>query len=308
MLAALATPANEPDSTPLLRYAMEQQFEALPDTTESRAALVAAEHALRQIETPRQGCARTLGAARFAGLWNALGEARANRADHAGAADAFRRAAECLPRSVSILSALATELKWMGDLPQARQLLVRALTIDPRNATVRQQLGQIDFLEQRWADAIANYRYAATHDDERHDAAYSEIMFHLAQRRAGVAKPEVLHRPKKLRTDDDGEDDEEELEWPTPILETLRGVRSEQSLLEQAQDDSGYPSAQERLCEALYYIGQERLARGETDVARRYLAAVVNTRVLYFIEHNLALSELRRIGVAQANTRPADSR
>jgi tetratricopeptide (TPR) repeat protein len=277
---------------------MQQQYEPLPDADESRSALVAAEHAVRQADMPRSDCARTLGAARFAGLWSTLAEARSNRADHRGAVSAFRRALECQPRDVSALTALAAELKWARELTEARTLLERALTIAPQSTGVRRQLGEIDFIEQRWADALAHYRFAITRGEATQDSLYAEVMFHLAQRRAGIARPEVPARPKKPRADEDSDEDAEEdaAEWPTPILEALRGTRTEASLLEAAQDDSSYPSPQERLCEALFYIGQERLARGETETARRYFAAVVNTRVLYFVEHHLALMELQRIG------------
>jgi lipoprotein NlpI len=299
--------ADAAADTPLLTYAMQQQFAAVPDDEASRTALARAEHALHVTQTPRENCARTIGAQRFAELWHDLGIARANRADHRGAIIALQRALDCLPRDIDMLASLAVERKWNGEYEAARKLLERALTIDAAVAGVRQQIGQIDFIQERWADAIGHYRYAATRHQDTADARYAEIMFHLAQRRAGVVRPEVLRRER--RPADEDADGDEEIEWPAAILETLRGARTEKELLAAVLDDSSYPGTQERLCEALYYLGQEWLARGERETARRYFAAVVNTRVLYFIEHNLALIELRRMGAhsggAAARASPA---
>jgi lipoprotein NlpI len=49
------------------------------------------------------------------------------------------------------------------------------------------------------------------------------------------------------------------------------------------------------LCEALYYVGEEYWARGQPDVAREYFAAVVNIKVVGFIEHGMALAEIARL-------------
>jgi lipoprotein NlpI len=49
------------------------------------------------------------------------------------------------------------------------------------------------------------------------------------------------------------------------------------------------------LVEALYYVGELRLVQGETDLARRHFAAVVNVKVPYFVEHRLARAQLARM-------------
>lgn len=290
-----AAAAGLSNDTPLLAYAEQQRFEPFPDENQTRTELAAAEFAVSRHELPSQGCAKTLGATRFARLWAALGLARSNRADHLGAAEAYRRAVDCTPRDANALANLAAELQWTGAADEARMLVERALSITPNSAELHRQLAQMDFVEQRWAQAMANYRRAAALETLDSQALYSVIMFHLTQRRAGIAAPEEAARPKRSQdTDRSGEDESDEDPWPTAILETLRSTRSEESLLEESKRDDGYPGTQERLCEALFYIGQERLARGEREMARRYFSAVVNTRVLYYIEHNLALAELEK--------------
>jgi lipoprotein NlpI len=84
-------------------------------------------------------------------------------------------------------------------------------------------------------------------------------------------------------------------DWPRPILDTLRGGMSEQQLLEVIENQGSERRRREMLAEALYYVGEQRLAAGETETARRYFAATVNLKVLYFIEHHMARAELVRM-------------
>jgi lipoprotein NlpI len=81
----------------------------------------------------------------------------------------------------------------------------------------------------------------------------------------------------------------------------MRGEYTEAELIkpiEAGDDDSNMlanTSTDERLCEALFYVGEEYWARGQPDVARDYFAALVNIKVLFFIEHGIALAELAKL-------------
>jgi lipoprotein NlpI len=113
-------------------------------------------------------------------------------------------------------------------------------------------------------------------------------MYWLAQRRAGVARPEFVQRIPP-----EG--------WPQPLLLYMKGDYTEAELVGPIvrgdRDTNPQPntSTDERLCEALFYVGEDYWARGETAVARDYFAALVNLRVLYFLEHGLALAEISRL-------------
>ena len=70
------------------------------------------------------------------------------------------------------------------------------------------------------------------------------------------------------------------------------------TLIEEGDDeDNTQPntSTDERLCEALFYVAEAYWARGEPQVARDYFAALVNIKVLYFLEHGLALAEIAKL-------------
>jgi lipoprotein NlpI len=113
-------------------------------------------------------------------------------------------------------------------------------------------------------------------------------MFWLSQMRAGVPRPELVER-----TPGDG--------WPQPLLLYMRGEYTEAELTVPVRrgDDEDNPqpntSTDERLCEALFYVGEAYWARGQLDVARDYFAALVNIKVIYFLEHGLALAEIAKL-------------
>jgi len=113
-------------------------------------------------------------------------------------------------------------------------------------------------------------------------------MYWLSQMRAGVAKPEMVGR-----TPGEG--------WPQPLLLYMQGQYTEAELtapVRQGDDEDNAPpntSTDERLCEALFYVGEAYWARGQSDVARDYFAALVNIKVIYFLEHGLALAEIAKL-------------
>jgi lipoprotein NlpI len=144
---------------------------------------------------------------------------------------------------------------------------------------------QVDFVEEHWADAVARLRamVAAREDNDQPNGTYYLCFLWLAQRRAGIEHPELGERSFDKR------------EWPAPILSNLKGEISETELLQKVVEEKNERRRREMLVEALYYVGQMRLADGERETARRDFAAAVNLKVLNFIEHHLALAELGKM-------------
>ncbi|HEY6125276.1 MAG TPA: tetratricopeptide repeat protein, partial [Steroidobacteraceae bacterium] len=276
---------------PLLDLARELQKSRKPDLRVAPGApeLREAEHAISQADVPGDAeCARSIGAMRFAGLHIDLAAARTGQGDFTGAARSYRSAHACRPRDAQVLSALAGVLFDARDYAGARDAINAALAIEPRAVSANRLAGNIDFVEERWADATARFRYVAASDPDRVQAAYGQLMFWLAQMRAGVTRPEYVDR-----TPGEG--------WPQPLVLYLQGQYTEAELTapirEGDQEDNPQPntSTDERLCEALFYVGEAYWARGESDVARDYFAALVNIKVIYFLEHGLALAEIAKL-------------
>ncbi len=285
------TAAAEVASHPLLELARERAN--APGQIERGAsdgsAVRVARHAHEQAHVPADGdCAAAIGAARFADLHVELAAANAEAGDLAAAADGYRRAHTCRPHDANILAALAGVLFDARDLRGTREAISTSLAIDPRSVSATRIAANLDFVEERWADAISRFRYVASSDEDRRQAGYGQLMYWLAQLRGGVANPVFVTRtPTEY--------------WPQPLLLYMRGEYTEAELVAPVtagdRDDNIIPNTgtDERLCEALFYVGEEYWARGQPDVARDYFAALVNIKVLYFLEHGLALAEIAKL-------------
>jgi len=293
LLGLPGSPAAAEDASdrPLLDLARELQKNRRPDmrVTPGAPALRQAEHALEQANAPTdEECAGKIGATRFADLHADVGTARVGQGDFPGAATAYRRAHACRPRDAQILAALAGVLFDARDYAGAREAINKSLAIEPRAVNSNRLAGNIDFVAERWADAVARFRYVSSSDPDRVQAGYGQLMLWLAQMRAGVAKPEYV-----ARTPGEG--------WPQPLLLYLRGEYTEDELItpiKEGDDEfNSQPntSTDERLCEALFYVGEAHWARGRREVARDYFAALVNIKVIYFLEHGLALAEIAKL-------------
>jgi lipoprotein NlpI len=268
--------------TPLLDYASQLSFDSPPNAAQYRRQLEDITHRLERDPPPPSDCARTLGAQRFAGLLDELGAAHAALGDHAAAIDAYQRALACSPRTLYLLAELSEELLYAGRYAEARAVVSRGLAIDRRDYRLAGVRSRLEFVEERWMDAISWLRFTTQVAVDTEQAAYWECFLWLAQRRTGVAHPTLIERP--LTT-----------QWPRPVLNTLEGALAEAQLLEAIEAEADPARRREILVEALYYVGEARLAAGSVDTARRYFAAVVNLKVLTFIEHYMALAELAKM-------------
>jgi lipoprotein NlpI len=294
MLVA-ALPATAADSaTPLLDLALKGKFSRIPDERDVARDLKQAEHALRQANAPADAdCAASIGAVRFAALHMEVGSALTARGDYPLALRAFNRALACRPHDPWILLSVGTAQFDSRDYAGTRATLDNALRLDPRAVYLQRLAGKLAFVNEDWAEAVTRFRYAASGDADREQASYAQLMYWLAQMRAGMPNPAFVERKAP-----EG--------WPNPLFEYLRGVLTEQQVADATQSDDEEEETsnrdQEKLCEALFYVGQARYARGEKDIARRYFAAVINLKVVYFIEHGLARAEIAKLSGGVAAT------
>jgi lipoprotein NlpI len=275
---------------PLLDFAHEHAAKReAPHGASAQSGLKAAQHALEEANAPAAGqCAESIGATRFAELHSEIATSRSAEGDFAGAAEAFRAALDCKPRDATLQAAVAGSLFDARDYAGARKAIDTALDIDPRSVEANRLAGNLDFIDEHWADAIARFRYVAASDNGRTHAAYGQLMYWLAQARSGIAHPDFV-----VRTPTDG--------WPQPLLLYLRGEYTEAELLRPIRDGDDDSNSQpntstdERLCEALFYVGEAYWARGDRKSAQDYFAALVNLRIIYFLEHGLALAEIAKL-------------
>jgi lipoprotein NlpI len=301
LLAALlfaagdATAAGTGDDRPLLALARTlQERQASDHLREPGGDARAMAHELAQAKVPADAeCARTLGAQRFAALHARLGNTLLGDGDFTGAAAAFRRALACRPRDATLHERLADASFAARDYLTARTAVREGLGLDPRSPDLKRQAGNLDFVAGSWADAAAHFRYVAAGDPVRAQSEFAQLMFWLAQRRAGVPEPHYVPRAH------------DETAWPRPLMRFLAGDLSETQLVafvraddpgdyDEEEDEPGYGAAR-RLCQALFYAGEAHWARGDTALAREHLAAAITLKEFDLVEHRLAMAEISKL-------------
>jgi lipoprotein NlpI len=281
LLGALHTASSFAASeTPLFDFARELPFESV--VAESMAMLEATQYEIAHNPPPQDGCSRKLGANRFAEMYERLASIQALMGDSAAAHDSLTKSLACNPRVARVHASLASRLMELGRFEEARVEAARARAIDAEDETAALILVQMDLIEERWSEAIAELRALIARTVAPDRTTSWEIFLWIAQRRSGDVNPQ---------------DSATELadEWPRPALEFLRGALTEEDVLDVVKDEGDNRSQREKLSEALYYAGQARLADGDLENARLYFTATVNLKVMYFIEHRLALAELEKM-------------
>jgi len=280
---AQAPPAA--DAAPLLTYAATHHYPPVLDPTTQatlKKQIARITFDLSKDPPPADNCAQTLGAKRFATLYDDLAQAYSNMAEHVEAVEAYAKAIDCNPRADSLHAELAASLLDLGRYTDARMETQRQLHLGRANFTLYTLLTQLDFVDEHWADAIANARIAATMAPNDEQATYWQCFLWLAQLRSGSQEPTLAKRRTAAG-------------WPAPILESLQGKINEAELVEAVREERDPQRQRDILSEALFYTGQLRLADGQKTEAVKYFTATVDLKVVYFIEHQLATGELRKL-------------
>jgi tetratricopeptide (TPR) repeat protein len=282
---------------PLIAYSLElSAAHDFRDANERDRALRAATYTLEHNPPPpNEACSKTLGARRFAAQYRAVAGLRMTRGEFDESMRTYQAALACTPRDASLHSDIAWLHVTMGQLDAARAMLDRGLAIDPDNHELTTVQPRIDFLQERWADATARFRLAIVVDAApRSDLVdYYETFYWLSQRRAGVRVPELAPLPE--HTDKPEPPDNDGSEWPAPILDALKGDKTEAQVVEAIRDERWEHARRQWLTEALFYVGELRLAEGDVETARKHFAAVVNLKVTDFVEYAMARAELAKL-------------
>lgn len=284
LLAAAAAGPGAATATahPLLDYANTLTIDSLPDEYGARDELRAAQRLLDAAQPPADRCNAVLGARRYALLFRDVALADEALGDYAQASRHMQRAIECSPRDADLLALLAGQMMLLGRRDEARQTLARGLDAEPGSFELRAALMRLQFLEEHWDDVVDNARSLIDTDPDDGHTVYWQIMLHLAQERGGL---KISERPPHTSEPD----------WPTAIWLTLSGQMTPLQLTQQIAAAADEKSRRQRLCEALFYIGEQYLARGARDTARRHFALATRMKILNFVEHGLALGELSKL-------------
>jgi lipoprotein NlpI len=288
---ALAVQPAPQDPTPLLTYAATQHLPPAVDSAANDAMQKRLSRVILDISKeppPDTNCAKTLGARRFATLLDDLGSAYSNLGDDTKAADAYSKAISCSPRATFLHAELAASLLNLGRYDEARIEVQRQLATSRPDFAIHNLIVQLDFISDRWPDAVTNARLAVTEAPDDEQAIYWQCYLWLAQERKGIQEPELVTRRAAES-------------WPRPVLELLERKIGEADLLDDVRAETDAHRRREILTEALFYTGEQRLADHRTEDAERYFTATVNLQVPYFIEHHLAMAELAKLRHRQSD-------
>jgi lipoprotein NlpI len=285
LVFAVTLNAATPDPTPLLTYTASQQFPPVYAPRAQNALkkrLTQVTFDLSKDPPPETNCAQTLGAKRFATLFDDLGGVYSSMGDDAKAAEAYAKAIACNPRAEFLHAQLAAALLDMGRYKDARVETQRQLSLGRANFSVYTLITQLDFIEDRWLEAVTDARLAVTEAPDDEQATYWQCFLWIAQKHVGTQEPVLVNRRIPGT-------------WPAPILESLQGKITEAELVDAVESERDAHRQREILTEALFYTGQKHLAENRTVVAAKYFTATTELNVPYFIEHHLAMAELEKL-------------
>lgn len=266
----------------LLEYAEHVDVTNLPDEDSTRENLRALTNALAQHPPPESGCANALGARRYASSYGAMARLQEGLGNYRGADDLLRKAVQCAPRDAELLGSYAENLMLLRRFPEARATLQRALDIDHDDFSLRSILLRLEFHEQNWPAVIELARGLQADDENDTHWLYWQLMGYSAALRAGLPLPELPARKMG-----DG--------WPRPLWQSIAGRFHEPALLAAFADAKGERDRRQKICEAMFYLGEQALAKGDTATARRLFALATRMKILDYVEHDLALGELARL-------------
>lgn len=241
---------------------------------------------------PETNCAQTLGAKRFATLLDDLGGVYSSMGEDAKAAEAYSKAIACNPRAEFLHAQLAAALVDTGRYDEARTETQRQLTLGRTTFALYTLLTQLDFIQDKWPDAAAHARLAATEAPDDEQATYWQCFLWIAEKHTGAQEPKLLSRRIPPT-------------WPAPLLASLQGKMPESDLISVIAAEQDGRRQREILTEALFYTGQKRLVEHRTAEALKYFKATLSLQVPYFIEHHLAIAELHKHSAELSSAPPS---
>ena len=194
----------------------------------------------------------------------------------------FSMVAQIAPEDPMAIYDLAVELWAIGQDEDAGSLFMKALEVNPHNSYLLRALGHYYWVTGDTDRAIERFLEALSAAQEPEDKVYAAVALSIAEQRS----PSSVRFGDKISVSFAG--------WPSPILNFLRND-SDINALVAAINDGDERTARTRLCEALYYVGESRLAQGKKDQARAFFESAINTRVPSFRENGLALRALKSI-------------
>ncbi len=297
LLWLLGSPAPVEAGEEVLALALDGPYLLLDAPQERRERVAQLDREAARARAGVEDCAASLGARRLADLQSALSAARLALGDADGALQAARTAARCAPRDATVQAQLATAALAALDLDTAAAAIARGRRLAPTHRSLQVLQLRLDFATGRWLEVIEGERRLDLPLDSS-ALAQARLLSASAQARLiGETGRAAAPTGRSAVPADAGA---AVGCWPAPLLEHLLARRGEAALRDAIAAETDAVRRGQMLCEALFHLGQQRLARGETDAARKHFAAALRGKALGLPEYWLARLELTRLGRAAA--------
>ena len=207
---------------------------------------------------------------------------------HLLAVNYFREALRNAADPSSAYSYIATELDGIGRVEAAQKEFDLALeTYKDKNASFEEGLARFYLLTDRFDESRSRFEQCVLLGKPEDTVQYCAIGLALTKWSGGNDSMLLA-----ITTAGD---------WPGPVLSFVRNQTDEKTLAEKISATGNAERRRERLCEALYYLGEWHLRHTDKELALRYFRASVQQRVESFWETSAAA---RRIEQLQGNSDP----
>ena len=217
------------------------------------------------------------------------GTARVEIGDLSAGLNDLNAAVERNSKSAAAYSARARAYREMDNDAAAIQDFTRAIALDSNNPTLVYERGCLYYDGEQWDDALADFartmQLAAKHDE------YGRIrtaLVHLRQGDPESAHSAVQELAQRWKSTPD--------DWPALIAAFLDGDVARTAFLATAQSTPSRGNST-RECQAYFYVGSMRLAKGNVAAARMDFERAVKEGQTTLFEYRSAVRALKRLGL-----------
>ena len=218
----------------------------------------------------------------LAEAWLEIAVERSNSSERDKALEAVDMALKADADSSRAYKTRAEIFAYGGKFNDALPEMKRALSLDRDGGLF--SLGQIQYYLGQYADAVNSFAADAQRTSGP-EQMHRLMWLYLAAKKANMDALETMRQNGYV----------EQSDWPGPIGSYLAGTTSEEALLAAARAASSPADAAPRLCEAWFFIAQNKLLRGDSERAQRAFQDAIDTKIEPYIEYRYSRIELERI-------------
>jgi PQQ-dependent catabolism-associated CXXCW motif protein len=220
---------------------------------------------------------------KYVQAYNNRGDTLLYKDDYDGAIRDFQKALELGFDKSAAFENLGKVYFAKYDFNRSAEEYGKALALTPNKADALAGRGRAELYAGRYDAAIADLSAALR---SRPGYAYYAIWLHMARLRANLVNLEELAaNTEKL----------DHAKWPWPVIGMFLGASAPDTMHAAARSIGSASDHDDQVCEADFYLGFYRAARGERDEAKRLLQSAVSICPRSFFEFPLARAELARL-------------